>query len=160
MKKLRFLFTNIEEIIAGSIFILMTGITVINVFTRYFGNFVISAAEELSRYCFVWMTFFGAALCTKHGRQIAIDFVILAAPNPLRSVMKIIANIVILTFLVVLGYYSLKLAMLTSTQTSTLGIPLSYILYPIPFAVALILIRSINKMIIEMRVGFKSGGQV
>lgn len=159
MNKLRFLYDHLEEIISGSTFIVMVVITIVNVFTRYFGNFVLSSSEELARYCFLWMTFFGAALCTKKGHHIVIDFLIINTSKSIQFVMNCIVDIIVIIFIAILGYYSWELAFRTTTATSTLGIPLSYILYPIPFACALILIRSFESLVEQVRTAIFPGGR-
>jgi TRAP-type C4-dicarboxylate transport system permease small subunit len=160
MTKIRFLYDNLEEIISGSTFIVMVVITIVNVFTRYFGNFVISTSEELARYCFIWMTFFGAALCTKKGQHIVIDFLILNSSKSIQFILNCLVDIIVIIFIAILGYYSWELAFRTTTATSTLGIPLSYILYPIPFACALIFIRSFEALVKQLRTAFIPGGKV
>jgi TRAP-type C4-dicarboxylate transport system permease small subunit len=147
MRKLRFIFDNIEELISVTTFVIMTLLTITNVFTRYLENYTIPLSDELSRYCFMWMTFFGAALCTKHEKHIVIDFLINSTAGTLQKIMKYIVDVAVILLMVFMVYYGLKLALVTSMKTSTLGIPMSYILYAVPFSCALILIRTIEGMV-------------
>src|SRR5512138_3314067 len=88
--QLRFVASNIEEIVAGSLMLVMTLTTCANVILRYAFSSPLMWAEELSRYSFIWLTFMGAALASKHKRHIAIDSVVLMAPARIRALCYVI----------------------------------------------------------------------
>lgn len=50
-----------EELVAGSLFVLMSLATLVKMIGRYFFNSPIGWAEEFSRYAFIWIVFLGAA---------------------------------------------------------------------------------------------------
>lgn len=146
MKSLVTIFKNIEEILSGTMFIVMTLITFINVISRYFFNVTFAWPEELSRYCFIWMTFLGAALCTKQNRHIIIDFLVLKTTGKPRGVITFVSDIAVIILMVILIYYGWKLAINTKLETATLHISKSWILYVVPFSALLILIRTFFKV--------------
>ena len=53
---------------------IMVGATFLQVIFRYFFNHPLFWSEELSRYCFVWIVFVGAAIAVKHGAHIGVDY--------------------------------------------------------------------------------------
>lgn len=150
MKKIGIVFDNIEEIIASAAFVIMTVITIANVFTRYFANFMFSWSEELARYCFLWMTFFGAALCTKLDRHLVIDFLINSSTRRVKIIIKCIVDIAIIVLMAVLVVYGWKLSIATNTPTSSLGFPMTYILFAVPFSCTLILVRTLKGMVKQL----------
>lgn len=159
MVLLRGIWRNIEELIACTAFVIMAAVTIVNVFTRYLANFTFSWAEELARYCFMWMTFFGAAICTKHGRHIVIDFLIHPLGFRARALIDIFVDASVAALMVVLIYYGGQLALLTSITTATLNIPMSYILLALPLSCCLILIRTLEAMTAQLKARFGHGGE-
>jgi TRAP-type C4-dicarboxylate transport system permease small subunit len=151
MKILRFIMGNIEEIISGALFVAMTLMTFVNVISRYIFNVTFAWPEELSRYCFMWITFIGAALCTKNDRHIVIDFLVLKTSGRTRTIFKVAGHIAIIALMLILLYYGWKLAVFTKIETSTLNISKSYILYVVPFSALLILFRVLGKIIRDIK---------
>lgn len=54
-------------VLAAVFFLLVIiGATSVQVFTRYVMGSALPGTEELSRYCFIWSSFLGAAVCVKN----------------------------------------------------------------------------------------------
>lgn len=160
MKRLRFVYDNLEEIISGSTFAFMTAITILNVFLRYVTNNSPSWIEELCRFSFIWMTFFGAAVCTKHGKHIVIDVVTSVAKGHFKTFLDVVATVVNICFMIFAIYYGLKLASVTSIKSATLNIPMTYLLYVIPVSFSLILFRTLEGTVKRLKGTSISGEQV
>ena len=76
---LRFVWRNFEEVIAGTLLVLMALATLLNVVARYFLNSLVHWDDEFSRYAFIWVVFVGAVVCTERvGSTIRVP----AAPSP------------------------------------------------------------------------------
>ncbi len=152
MKSFRFIVDNIEELSSGASFAIMTIITFLNVISRYFFDVSFTWPEELSRYCFLWMTFLGAALCTKHGRHIVIDFLILKFSRRTRNFVLFAADISVILLMLCIAYYGWKYASYSTTATASLNIPMSYILYVVPCSALLIIKRTLEKAVGELKI--------
>lgn len=160
MKRLRFIYYNLEEIISGSLFAFMTAITIINVFLRYITGNSPAWIEELCRFSFIWMAFFGAALCTKHGKHIVIDVVTSFAKGHFKTLLEVVATICNMCFFVFIIYYGSKLTNITCISCATINIPMSYLLSAIPISFALILIRTLEETYKRLKGTSISGEQV
>lgn len=58
--------------------------------------------EEMARFAFVYITFFGSVLVLKEGGHIVIDFVISRFPVKIKRVMDIIINLSVAAFLILI----------------------------------------------------------
>jgi TRAP-type transport system small permease protein len=157
MKVLRLIIDNFEEITAGTIFVLMIIATITNVVCRYFLDFTIQQAEEFSRYAFIWVVFLGAALCSKHGRHIVIDGLVLAVPSRVRVIFAVLVDVMVVGLMALLIYYGWTIAVFTIQPTSTLNIPMSWVLYIVPISGVLILLRSSAGMAKNFKLALKRG---
>lgn len=152
MPQLRFLASNIEEIIAGFLMLVMTLTTCMNVILRYGFNSPLQWAEELSRYSFIWLTFMGAALATKRKRHIAIDSIVLMIPARLRVFGYVIIDLVILALMAVMIYYGLILMSNADQPTATLKVP-QYVVYSVvPFSAIFIAAYTVGDLKRHLRI--------
>lgn len=71
------------------LFLMMFGITNLNVIMRYFFNSPIVFSVEMGRYCFVSIIFLGAIFTTREDRHIHVDFFTGMFPE---KIQKIIAH--------------------------------------------------------------------
>jgi len=151
MKIFGYILNNIEELIACGAFIVMTVVTVVNVILRYLTNYMFPWSEELGRFTFMWTTFFGAAMCTKHGRHLVIDILINSVRRRNKMIMEFIVDIATLTLMAVLIFYGWKLTIASDVPTASLGIPLSYVVFGVPLSCTIILIRTLVSMVKQLR---------
>ena len=68
-------------------FILMFGVTNLNVIMRYFFNKPIIVSVEMGRYCFVSIIFLGAILTTREDRHIHVDFFVSLLPEHMKKLI-------------------------------------------------------------------------
>jgi len=76
-----------------------------NVVLRFIFNTGIPVSEELSRWCFVWLTFLGAILVLHERKHLGVDVLLqVLCPSALKGCL-IVANVLMLyaTWLVLLG---------------------------------------------------------
>jgi len=140
-----------EELVAGSLFVLMSLATLANVIARYFFNNPIEWAEEFSRYAFIWVVFLGAAYCSKSNRHIVIDGLVLALPGRLRAYLQVAVDLLIMVLMGTLVYYGWILTVFTTQPTSTLYVPMSVVYVVVPMSALVILIRSIGTLVDHLR---------
>ena len=70
----KFIFQNVEEIVASLLFVVTLVLVIINVLTRYVFRTGIPWAEEMATSCFVWTAFIGSAACYKMRAHVALAF--------------------------------------------------------------------------------------
>jgi TRAP-type transport system small permease protein len=129
---------NVEEIIAGTLMVLMSLATLSNVIGRYCFNSPIPWAEEFARYMFIWVVFFGAVVCTKQKRHIVIDVLVAYTPQRMQSVCRLVVDLSVLGLMVILVYYGSILMVSATSATSTLGVPRSVVYSVVPVSALLI----------------------
>lgn len=78
-----------------------------NVVMRYAFNSGLAVSEELSRWCFVWLTFLGAILVLHERAHLGVDIVIQALKPAARKVCLIIATLLMIyaTWLILVGSF-------------------------------------------------------
>ena len=159
MAILRSIVANLEEFLSGILLILMSLATISNVLARYLFNNPLAWAEEFSRYAFIWVVFLGAVVCTKQGRHIAIDGLVLALPARPRAILRVLVDVLTLGLMAVLVYYGWILAAFTTQPTSTLKVPLSVVYFVVPLSALLIALRSLGGFANRLRLAVKGGGR-
>jgi TRAP-type C4-dicarboxylate transport system permease small subunit len=117
-----------EEILSGSLMVLMFLATVANVVARYLFNSPIQWAEEFSRYAFIWIVFLGAVVCTKYKRHISIDSVVKILPPPVQPWVNLAADLLTSALMVIIIWYGGLLTRNATQMTATLNVP-QYIIY-------------------------------
>jgi TRAP-type C4-dicarboxylate transport system permease small subunit len=137
---------NFEEIIVGTLVVAMSLAALINVICRYFLNSPISWAEEFAGDCFIWLVFFGAVVCTKQKRHIAVDALVTFLPKPLQSVCHLVVDVFVLGLMAVLLYYGSILMVATTQRTANLGIPKYYIYSVVPITATLGFLYSLRDL--------------
>ena len=100
-----------------------------NVVLRYVFNSGITWSEEMSRYFFVFMIFFGSASASIMGKHISVDLLIKRLTPGCQRWVQVVANICIIAVLVMLAIGSWELAEINSHSYGPVtGMPL-WILY-------------------------------
>ena len=150
---------NLEELLSGMLLILMSLTTISNVLARYLFNNPLAWAEEFSRYAFIWVVFLGAVVCTKQGRHIVIDGLVLALPVRPRAIVQVLVDALTLGMMAVLVYYGWILTAFTTQPTSTLKVPLSVVYVVVPLSALLIALRSLGGFANHLRLAVKGGGR-
>ncbi|RKL64403.1 TRAP transporter small permease [Thermoanaerobacteraceae bacterium SP2] len=92
---------------------------------RYFLKNSLSWSVEASNFLFVWIVFIGAVLGVHDNSHVGLDLVIKAVPEKIRERMNLIANDVVIIFLVILTYYGTKFTILMSRNMAE-AMPISY----------------------------------
>jgi TRAP-type C4-dicarboxylate transport system permease small subunit len=154
---LRFIFKNFEEVIAGTLLVLMALATLLNVVARYFFNSPVPWADEFSRYAFIWLVFVGAVVCTKQGRHISIDLVVTALPSRIRPFIQILADVATAALMLIIIYFGWILTSSATQPTSTLKVPQYVVYMVVPLSALLILLRTIKDIMRAVRASFAAG---
>ena len=127
MTKLSNVITKIEEVIMAILMGILTVIMVVAVIFRYFLENPIPWATEVSIYLFIWFSFIGGSWGLKFGTQAAVTFLLDALSENKKRILKIVQDSIMLIFLFIILFYSVKWLMLPSTmlqKSISLGIPM------------------------------------
>ena len=132
----------LERVLDWTIVALLAGMVVVafvQVVLRYVFEEPLSWNEEVARWCFVWMTFLGAALGVKRHAHVSIDNVLMALPPAGQVALRLLGNYVAATVafaLVIPGWEMVQESILASTA---LQWPLKYFFLSMPVGGALML---------------------
>lgn len=72
-------------------------IVVINVFTRYFADYIIPWGEEVATTCFVYTTFVGAAWCLRTHQNVGVDLLVDRLPARARKIVHTLTDLIVLS---------------------------------------------------------------
>ena len=98
---------NFEEHVIAVLLPVMCIVICVATFSRYTNLFIITWAEELTRYCMVWLTYFGIGAAAKRGEHFCVmAFVELLWP-PLQKVLIVVRMVLMITFTVIVARYGL-----------------------------------------------------
>ena len=87
---------NLDAYFAGFMFAITLVVVVVNVFTRYFANYIIPWGEEVATTCFVYTTFVGAAWCLRTHQHVGVDLLVDKLPAGARKFVHILTDLIIL----------------------------------------------------------------
>ncbi len=149
----------IEKTVTGLsvvLFVVMVFSIFMQVFLRYALNTGNSWAEEIARYCFVWLVLLGSSVAMRKGRHMRIDYFINLIPLKIRIVVETVLNLGLIIFLLVIVRYGSELAGMTHRQLSTgLEMPMSIPYSAISVGGFLILLFLIESMLIGYKFNFQ-----
>ena len=137
--------------VADQILAAILGVIVVVMFFqvvfRYVFNNSITWSEELIRYLFVWMTFFGAALCFRDKIHIGVDFFLEQMPPKIRKVVGQFNLFIMILFTVFLLISGLCWVIVGGKSIgSSIPVPINLALYgAIPFSSLWILVYLIRR---------------
>ncbi|MEA5010261.1 MAG: TRAP transporter small permease [Angelakisella sp.] len=128
MKKLKFILSNMEEMIASAFLIITTILVVVNVFLRYVMNTGLVWSEEVATGCFVWAVFLGAAAGYKRRIHIGVDIVVNLLPQSIQAMVNIVVDLLLIAINGQITYLCvLYLQTSYKKPTPVLGISSAYI---------------------------------
>ena len=108
---------NLDAWFAGTMFAVTLVIVVVNVFTRYFANYIIPWGEEVATTCFVYTTFVGAAWCLRTHQHVGVDLLVDKLPAGARKVVHILTDLIILVTNGYITYLSWQFVMSSRVKT-------------------------------------------
>lgn len=107
----------------------------VQVIFRYVLHHSLTFSEELARYLFVYIVFFGTAVVARENGHIVMGVLTQKLKGKIAKYTKITAYGFTMLFVIILFYQGLKIVILTSYQLSpALRIPMSYVYLAIPMA--------------------------
>lgn len=144
-------FKNFEEILCGGFLITMVVIVILNVFLRYFFNYSIYWAEEVSTICFVWAVFVGASATYKHKMDIGIDILILKMPENVQKIIRFLVDVLLLLINGYIFYMSIVFTKISFIKpTAVLGVSSAVVNSALIFGFGLITLHTIRFMVSDL----------
>lgn len=126
-KKLLFVLTHIEEIIAGICLTIMVGITFCNVIGRYFFTRPITWGDELAMMLAAWVVFLGMSAAYKHNQHLGMEFFLNRLSQSKRLGMERILCAVMATLCTVMAIVSWQFVMMTNKRTAIMRVPYKFV---------------------------------
>lgn len=128
-----------------------TGLLFSNVVLRYFFHSAITWAEEVLRYCAVWITFVGASTCVKEDSHICIDILSGMLKGKTKKAFNILLHLAGIAFgmiFLVISYRFVVQIHATGQVSATIGnVPMYLIYMCFPISFVLYIIRSAEALI-------------
>jgi C4-dicarboxylate transporter DctQ subunit len=106
MKKLLEIVNKTEELFVGYALLAIAVVATVQVFLRYTFGIAYDWVDEGSRYMTILITFIGAGICVRYGAHFSMDALIQYAPNRIKHLLKMTANLVSALIMTVTFYYS------------------------------------------------------
>ena len=112
---------------------------------------------EASRFMFLWLVMFGAALVTRENSHIEIDFIANWLPPKVRFLWVNLLRLVMLAFCGVLIYYGVKiLPIVGQANTPTLEMSMGWLYASVPAGGFLMGVYILELLIRSLREGYRS----
>lgn len=133
MKKLLDLRYYILEIVMSLVLLMLTGITFIQVISRYLLGISLSWSGELDRYLLLWLGMLTAGYCFKIKAHIALTFVFKKFPFVFRKIINIFIFAVLdLIFLVMIIWGIKYTYMGIDCYSHAMSLPMAFVYAAIP----------------------------
>jgi TRAP-type C4-dicarboxylate transport system permease small subunit len=135
----------LEEWVTLFFLYVMCGAVLIQLVFRFLFNSPLFFPEEISRYSYVWITFFGLALATKHRDHIRMDLLLRALPDRGRAWVERAVEFVSCAILLVLAYLGLHFMEFSRMNiSSALELPMNLVYVSFPVGCVLAVARSLR----------------
>jgi TRAP-type C4-dicarboxylate transport system permease small subunit len=142
-------FITVLEWWAVILLVLMVALVALGVFFRYVLGASLAWYDEFASYLLVWLTFYGAVVASYRDRHIGFDVVVNRLMPSTRRMMKIVAELFVLGFQIVLFYYGWNLMQKMGDETaiSLPWVKMGWVYSVLPIAGGLMLIISLDRLL-------------
>lgn len=132
----------LSEWIVVTTFVVMVLSTFVQVICRYVLSFSLPWADELARFCLVWMVFVGMVIAFVRGQQVTVDVMLDRYRGRFRLLALTVIDLAGALLFGVLLCGGVKLMLLTGTQmTSGIGVSKAFVYAALPLGAILMLIE-------------------
>ena len=127
MKALTSFFDKVLKLITVICVVAMSLLVFSNVVSRYIFDSSIPWANEMSRFFFVWLVFFGAIEALKSNEHMAVDLLVRKLPKTVRKILFVLIDVIILILLYMIFDGSIKITQMSITSPApATGIPYAF----------------------------------
>ena len=149
--------TKLLNSILAILLALMVVIVFSNVIGRYFLESALAWSEEISRFLFIWLVFFGAILAYINDEHLALDLLVKVLPTKVSQMVAVIGDLLVIyaLSLITIGGYKITVENWTWLSPAA-AIPYGYVYIVVPFTGSILLIQAVLKTIQHTKVLFSS----
>lgn len=143
---------NLDLIIAGIALMLLSTLTFVSIFTRYFLHEPFMFLEEVQKALLIWITMFSGCACFRYKQHVAIEIVVEMFPKNIQHLMKYFIVAVVTAVLIFMTIYSAKLCMMhynADRVTNVLQFPMWLIYIAVPIACVSMIYQCVRYELIE-----------
>ena len=147
------------EHVTGWVFIVLTCLTIAQVFCRYGLNSPLIWSEELVRYLAVWMTFLGASALTAKKAHLRLGVSLMSYLSPkLGPPTGLVLDLLVFVFLALLTWQGARFTLITGFLSSpALRTPMWWVWVAVPVNGALMLLFVGHSLCASLRGSFRRG---
>lgn len=141
-------FEVVLELFTALLMVVLTAIVIYAVLWRYVGGASPGWYDEVAAKMLVWLTYYAGALAALKRGHIAVDGVLMAMPVGWRMAAAVVAEIVVVGFLIVLAWAGMVLFSMVEGMTliSIRWVPLQFTHSVIPIGAVLFLLAQLLSM--------------
>ena len=154
MRRLRALngvLVRLETYAGGGLLITVAAVVLLQVLMRYLFAYPNPWSEEVSRFCFIWLSLLGASLAVEHRAHFGFDQVTKAlAPRAKRAVETFAGGVVLLFSLLLIATGIALMDLTMGERSPALGLPVALVYAAAPVSGML--------MVVHMVAGWMGGG--
>ena len=146
MSKVMKSLVKIEKIFIGLLFALSIIVIMISVIGRRLGN-APTWSEEVVRYCIIWVTFIGSAICFRRQSHFGVDIIKRINNKYFQKVIEVfvwLCSVFFAVFLVHHGYEFSMFVLKMGQKTAALKMPIAMVYISVPAGGVLILIHLVE----------------
>ena len=142
-----------ENLVALMLLIMVVNVT-INVLTRYVFFYPIIWAEEFARYIMIWFAYFGMSLALRDHDHVFITALKDLFHPIVRRGIHILIDLLILAFLLLLFYHSLRyMGRLDGQVSAAMGISMQIPYFSVTLGAVLMILQQLKRTIITITKG-------
>jgi len=145
----------IEDWLVQAVFWGMAGCVFLQFFTRYVLNNSLAWTEEIAINCLVVVVFLGAVMCVRQSRHIQVDVLYHYLPKGVAKALSILVDLIRIGFFIFATILFWRyVSVVYRERMVTVDLPRSIVFYAVFAAFALMLVRSIQVFVQNLRRGY------
>ncbi len=140
---------SVEMVISSVSLVMMTGITVVQVFNRYVLQSSLDWSEELARYLFIWAVYVGCSYATQMDRHLEVTILRTIFKGKFARPITILASILTLAFCIFATVLGIKFVMFlasTGQKTPALEIQAYWVYLCMPVGLGFMSLRTFERL--------------
>lgn len=145
-------FAHLEEYIGGMLFIVMLLVLILQIFSRQLLDIPMKWSEELARFLFVYIGYFGVSSAIKENQHVYIDFFVKKLPEKVQWIIHWVLQVLILLILAMMCYIGVMMTIRKiPVPIVSLSISYAYMYGALPVLSLLMIYRHIERQVIEFK---------
>jgi TRAP-type C4-dicarboxylate transport system permease small subunit len=145
-------FENLEEIIGGTLFIMMLIVLTIQIFSRQVLDNPLTWSEGLAKFIFIYVGYLAVSVGIKENGHVFIDYFVKKFPTAIQTIINYLFQFIILVAIIIMGYIGYEMAMRkVPVQIVSLNISYVYMYMALPLLSILMLYRLIERNVKDLR---------